>query len=390
MKRSIGMWAVGALAVAVWATPSWGQMAKRVTVVGQAAGTGPRAEDEALKAAQRKAVEMTCGLFINAQSQTENYELVQDRILSQAGGYVNEWTENRRWVEDDVTFIEIQATVSVAKFERDWAAFAHLKEDEGNPRMVMVIIEDNDVDDLKPPVLHGVCQSLFENFFLGKDVQLMDQGISDNVRQRDLDQAALDNNITKLAAVAAEFKADVLIYGRAEAKRGGTMELGGQLLYRWDVSLNIRAVQADSAAILMSNSYRPKTPYTTTSAAAGDDAFRKLSDEVAAKVLEDIGRAWHKRASVRRILTVKFNDVSRRQAKAICNALAEHRGVVNGPDGAKLRNLNHGVADVEIDWKFDLNLLADTLEEMQIDGMTFEITEQTGNRLDVQVAHQGE
>ncbi|MCP4250675.1 MAG: hypothetical protein GY778_26840 [bacterium] len=390
MKRSIRLWAVGALAVVVWAAPSWGQMAKRVTSVGQAAGTGPRAEDEAIKAAQRKAVEMACGVFINAQSQTENYELVQDRILSAAGGYVNEWTETRRWVENEITHIEIQATVSVAKFERDWAAFAHLKEDEGNPRMVIIIVEDNDVDDLKPPVLHGVCQSLFENFFLEKDVQLMDQGVSDEVRQRDLNQAALDNDVTKLAAIAAEFKAEVLIYGRAEAKRGGTMELGGQLLYRWDVSLNIRAIQADSAAILMSNSYRPGKPYSTTSAAAGDDAFRKLSNDVSGKVLKDIGRAWHKRASVRRILSVKFNDVSRRQAKAICEVLAEHRGVVNGADGAKLRNLNHGVADVEIDWKFDLNLLADTLEEMQIDGMTFEITEQTGNRLDVQVAHEGE
>jgi hypothetical protein len=368
--------------------PSWGQMPKRVKVVGRAAGTDVRAGDEAVQAALRAAVEQACGLFLNAQSQTEGYALIKDRILSQAGGYVNEYTELRRWTEGDLTMVEIEATVSVVDFERDWAAFAHLKEDEGNPRMMIVIIEDNDVDDLKPPVLNGICQSRIEHFFLDKDVQLMDKGVSEDVRERDVSQAALDSDVAKLAAVAAEFKAEVLVFGRAEAKRGGTMVLGGQTLYRWDVTLNLRAVQADSAAILMSNTYRPETPYRTTSAAAGDDAFRTLADDVAAQMLKDVAQAWHKRGSARRILSVKFSEVSRKHAKTICNALAAHRGVVGGNEGAKLRNLNHGVADVEVDWKFDLNLLADTIEELAVEGMAFEITEQSGNRLDVKVIHE--
>ncbi|MHC4067839.1 MAG: hypothetical protein ACYSUI_25500, partial [Planctomycetota bacterium] len=220
-----------ALAVAIVLTATAqlsGQSPKRVKAVGQAAGTG-----------------------------TEDFALVKDRILSQAGGYVREWEEVRRWVDGGVTNVEIEAIVLVADFERDWAAFAHLKEDEGNPRMMVVIIEDNDVDDLKPPVLHGVCQSRIEHFFLDKDVQLMDKTVSEQVRERDVSQAALDNDVTKLAAIAAEFKAEVLVFGRAEAKRGGTVALGGHTLYGWDVTLNIRAVQADSAAILMSNTYRP-------------------------------------------------------------------------------------------------------------------------------------
>ena len=138
----------------------------------------------------------------------------------------------------------------------------------------------------------------------------------------------------------------------------------------------------------MSNTYRPKKAYTTTSAAAGDDAFRTLADDVAAQVLKDIAKAWHKRGSARRILSVKFSQVSRAQAKAVIAALAQHRGVVGGDEGAKLRNLNHGVADVEVDWKFDLNLLADTIEQLDIEGMSFEIMEQTGNRLDVEVIYE--
>ncbi|MCK4657968.1 MAG: hypothetical protein KAV82_00460 [Phycisphaerae bacterium] len=361
------------------------QMKRRVTAIGKAAGAGIKASDEAKMDAKRNAVEQACGLYINAMSQTENFQLVKDRILGQAAGYISEYKVNREWADEGISYCEITAVVSTADFERDWQKFAHLKEDEKNPRMMVVLVEDNDVDDLKEPVVNGICQSKLENFFLSKDVQLVDKSVSEDVRVRDVSLAALNNDVVKLAAVAAAFKAEVLVFGRAEAKCGSPISLGGRTLYRWDVTLNVRAVQADSAAILMSNTYRPKKPYMTTSAAAGDDAFDKLAQDTAEQVLKDIGRAWHKRATSRRILETRFSPVSRKQAKAIMAALAEHRGVVRGREGLKIRNLSQGVADIEVDWKFDLNLLADTIEELKVEGMGFEVTEQTGNRIDVKV-----
>ena len=370
--------------------PALGQGPRRVRAVGHAAGTGPRAGDEALRAAQRQAVEMACGLFINAQSETEDFALVKDRILGQAAGFIEEYRELRRWVEADLSHVEIEAVVRVADFEREWLAFAHAKEDEGNPRMMVIVFEDNDVDDLKPPLTNGICQSGLENFFLSKDVQLVDRDVIEQVRQRDLTLADLDNDIPGLAAAAAEFKTEVLVVGRAEAKRGGSVRLGGRTVYRWDITLNVRAVQADSGAILMSKPYRPQKRYTTTTGAVGDDAFATLIDEVAADVLRDIGKAWHKRATARRILQVKFTDLpSRKQAKAVCQALADHRGVVGGREGATLKNFTHGVAGVEVDWKFDIDLLADTIEELKVEGMVFEVVEQTSNRLSVKVIQRG-
>lgn len=365
--------------------PALAQLDRRVTVTGKAAGTDVKASDEAKMDAKRNAVEQAAGLFISAMTETENFQTVKDRILGQAGGYIKEYTVNKEWTENDITYCEITAVVSVVKFERDWEEFAHAKEDEGNPRMVVIIIEDNDVDDLKPPVYNGVCQSKIENFFLSKDIQLMDKGVSEDVRERDVVLAALNNDVTKLAAVAAEFKAEILVYGRAEAKRGSPVSIGGRSAYRWDITLNVRAVQADSAAILSSNTYSPKKPYMTTSAGAGNDAFARLADDVGAQMLMDVLRAWKSRSGNRRILQTSFSPVSRKQTKAIIAALVQHRGVVRGKEGAKLRNLTQGVANIEIDWKFDLNLLADTIEDLEVEGMGFEITEQTGNRIEVKV-----
>lgn len=390
MKLGMQIKRIVVLLVLVPVIPALGQGPQQVTVVGQAEGSGTRAYDEAVKAAQRQAVEQACGLFINAQSQVENFALIQDRILSQALGYLREWDEVRRWTEGGITHVEIRAIVEVAKFERDWAAFAHLKEDEGNPRMMVIIFEDNDVDDLRAPVANGVTQSGLENFFINKDVQLVDHRVIEQVRQRELTLADLDNSVAELAAAAAQHRAEVLILGRAEARRGGSINIGGHTAYRWDITLNIRAVQADSAAIVMSQTYTPKKRYTTTSAAAGDDAFRIMIDDVAADVLRDIGKAWHKRSGARRILQLRFTDVSSRKlAKSICRALAEHRGVVNGKEGAKLREYTHGVANVEVDWKFDLDLLADTIEELTVEGLVFEVTEQTATRLSIKAIQGG-
>ncbi len=381
------------LAVAVLAagSPAAAQAPKRVNAVGQAAGTGPRAQDEALQAAQRQAVEMACGLFIDAQSQTEDFALVKDRILGQAAGFINEYRELRRWVEGDVSFVEIEAVVSVADFEREWQTFLHAKEEEGNPRIMVIVFEDNDVDDVNPPVANGICQSGLESFFLSKDVQLVDRDVLEDVRQRDLTLADLDNDIAGLAAAAAEFKTEVLVLGRAEARRGGAVDVGGRTVYRWDITLTVRAVQADSGAILMSQAYRPAQPVQSVSAAVGDDAFINLIHDVAADVLRDIGRAWHKRAAARRILQVKVSDLpSRQAAKALCEALADHRGVVGGREGATLKNFTHGVANVEVDWKFDLDLLADTIEGLELEGLVFEVVEQTSNRISVKAIPQGE
>lgn len=354
-----------------------------VTAVGRAAGEDLKAKDEAKADAKRNAVEQACGALINAQSDVEDFQLKKDRILSTAAGYITSYEVSREWVESGISHCEIRATVSVGKFEADWAAmFKHLKEDVENPRCIVVIIEDNDVDDHHPPKVNGICQSRMEHYFLKHDVQLMDKGVTEDVQARDVELAALNENINTLAARAAGFHADLLVYGKAEAKRGSPVEIGGRTVNRWDITLNVRAVQADSAQILMSNSYRPKSPYKSTSAACGDDAFTQLIDDVADQVLRDIADAWKKGLTSHQIFRVQFEGVSRKDFRdGIMPALTAVRGVAQGDEGVKLREAVNDVVTAEVYWQFDLNALADTIEDLEVEGMEFEVVEQSANRI---------
>lgn len=381
MKRRLLSVMVSMLAAA----PALADQTQEVTVTGKGAGTDVKAADEAKMDAEREAVKRACGSFINSQTQVENYQAVYDHVMSQAVGYIASSEVLKEWNDGEISYCKLRAVVSTTKFEQAWAAFEHTMRREDYPRCVIVVVEDDDLDDDIPGKTNGIIQSTLEDFFLGKNVRLMDKGQSDNIRQRDLDLAAVNDDVNKLASAAAAFNADVVILGRAGARHGGSVTIAGHQTYRWDVSLNIRAIQTDSARLMLSKVFRPEKRYTTTAIRGGSGALEAIAQEAAPSVLSELGEAWRKRQVMTRVLHVQFSPCSRKQLKEICNALGEVRGVQGGAEGARIREFVNEVGDVEIDWSYDMDQLATTIEEMKVEDMTFEITEQTATRIKVQV-----
>lgn len=346
-----------------------------ITIEGQAAGMNSSALEEAKQDALRKAVEQACGTFINAQTRTKDYAAVYDKVMSQAAGYVVSFDIVEKRFENNVTICKVAAKVSTKSFSLDWARFAHTLEAEGNPRCVVVVVEDNDVEDTNPPKVDAVAQSVLENFFMSKGVQLMDHSASKNVKDRDIELAALNNDINKLAAMAASLKADVVIAGRAEARRAGSSELAGRTIYKWSATLSVRAYHTDSAQLLMSNSYSA-TAASVNQNAGGDEALKKCAEDNAGAVLRDIGESWRKRQNVRRSLQITLEKCSRDDYKAFEEA-ARH---IDGIQSVRLRELVNNVCQVEIDWAFDLERLVTRIESLRIGNTTYAVTEQTHDR----------
>ncbi len=350
---------------------------QRVTVVGKATGTGLKSEDAAVQQAQRKAVEQVCGTFINSQTQTENYQTVYDKVFAEAAGFARVVRVLETEKADDMTYVKAEIEVFPANFRRRWLRFQHVKESEDNPRCVMIVVEDDDTTDRKPPRTNGVVQSELEGFFIDKDVQLMDKGVSDAVRHRDLELAAVNDDVNKLAATGAAFKAEVVVLGRAEATPAGSSTIGGIRLYKWRAVITIRAIQTDSAKILMSRQYEV-TKSTTGATGGGVLALREVAKKNEAKILLDIGKAWRKRATVRRIIRMMLRPMS--YADALL--LAEQIKKLDGTAGAKLREVVQDTAEIEVDWKYKIDDLAARVIEIELEnGGKIEITERTANRL---------
>ncbi len=347
-----------------------------ITVEGRSPGTDLNAQEQAKQDALRKAVEQACGTFISSQTKTKNYEAVYDKAMSFAAGYVTSFEVLERRTEEGISICKVRAKISTVDFEKEWARLLHTIEAEGNPRCVVVVVEDNDADDMNPPKTNGVAQGIIENFFLNKNVQLMDKGAAEASRGRDIALAALNDDVKKLAAMAASFKADVVIKGNAEARRAGSSRIGGRTVYKWTATINVRAYHTDSAQMLMSNTYSVKKT-TVNEDAGGDDAIRKCAEEHVGKMLRDVGEAWRKRQNIRRVCQVTIENCARKDYKAFEKALREVHGVQN----VKMKELVNDVCQIEVDWSFDLERLVSQIEKMKVAGTTYEVTEQTHDRV---------
>lgn len=380
-RRTCTRIAASALALAAFVTTAGpaGASPKDVATVeieGSAAGTNANAMEEARMDALRKAVSRVCGEFISSQTKVKNYEAVYDKTMALTVGYVTESDVLGRRVVDGVSYCKVRATVSKARFEKEWARLLHTIEAEDNPRCVVVVIEDSNLDDNVPPKANGVVQSVLENFFLEKGLQIMDQGASDKVRERDIALAAINDDINKLAAVAASFKADVVIRGVAEARLAGSSEMGGRTVHRWTATITIRAYHTDSAQMLMSNRYSASKA-TVHGNAGGDEVLRECADKNAGRILEDIGGAWRKRQNVRRTVQVTLHNCGRKDFKAFQAAATQIKGVQK----VRLKELVNNVCQIEIDWAYDVERLVTRIEELKVEGTAYEITEQTHDRV---------
>lgn len=343
----------------------------QITIEGKAAGTTDNAMEQAKLDALRRAVEQTCGTFINAQTRTANYSVVYDKVMSEPVGYVEQFDVIEQRTADGMSFCKIKAVVSKASFEQEWTRLAHTLQAEDNPRCMVIISERNDSEGKVTPRFNGITQSVVENFFLERGIQLIDKAGIDETRERDIAVAVLKDDFKKLAAVAASLRAEVMIFGNAEARRAGAGEVAGTRLYKWTATINIRAYNADTAQLLMSNSYT--STYSSVNYEAGDEALRRCAEQHAPSFLRDIGEAWRKRQNVRRVVQIVIEDCNRADYKVLETALRE----VTGVQAVRLRELISGTCHLDVEWAYDTEALVSRIEELKLDGLSFLVTEQT-------------
>ena len=355
---------------------------KWVTVEGVAAGTDGKARDQAVAQALRKAVEQACGVFLTAQSKTDNYQTVYDKIFANTVGYVREHKVLTVAHDGQKTTARVRARVSTQKFAADWAAIAHTVEQENNPRVIIAIAEAVHQGTGGPNFTvkdGGTVQSKMEDFFLDKGIRLMDRKTAADVTKRDVLLAAIKDDDKEVAALGARFKADVVITGRATAKFGKQINIAGQRLYQYTAKLNVRVIRTDSAGLLVSKTYGPETSNTLQRAGGDDKALAKLAAKSAPKLLAAVVEAWRKQVNVQRNIQIVVAGMDFKKWKVFRDEVKKLRGV----NALRLRDITEAIATIDVEYRFKTTLLADKLTELT--GTKLEVAEITANRLKLKI-----
>lgn len=250
-RRCLGVLLAGAVA-AGWAS---GQEAlpetATVTVIGRSGLQGDIARDEAIRDALRNAVEQAAGVFINAQSQTENFRLVKDVILSRARGFVTEYTILREGrTGEGVYEVEVKAVVKTKPVADSWLEMRALLVEKGMPRAMVSISETVDGRHTD----RNTTQTRVENLLLAYGIPLVNQELVKENDRRDLEAARLADDLNKVAAISGRYKADLAILGKSRATLTFSRPIYNILTHMYSGDVELRGIRTANARLLFSDS----------------------------------------------------------------------------------------------------------------------------------------
>ncbi|NQU75812.1 MAG: hypothetical protein HQ546_05810 [Planctomycetes bacterium] len=246
-------------------------------------------KDEARRDALRKAVEQAAGTFIYSQSQTRDFVLVKDTVLTRSAGFI-ERTEpvSERQVEDGTWEVKIKAVVSVKGIEDYWGTVTTMLSELGRPK-IMVIIREKIGPEL---VQESTVQSRIENILLKSGFLLVNKEQLKAIDKKDMGAALADNNPAKVQAVAKRFGAQIFISGSADAAMGPRKEVRGIPVFACEAQANIKCYRSDTAQLLSSIPGEPTRGTARVWRSAAQKALDLQAEQLSPKVRDDILRFW--------------------------------------------------------------------------------------------------
>ncbi len=294
------------------------------------------AKKRALADAEKNAVEMTVGVYVNAATRVEKAIMVDQQILAKTNGYIKKYKILSEGREGDLYKIRIEALVKIEEVNKDLADLG-LK---APPQVattslkIAVVIQDridgnNDND------------GVGENALADKLINLQYKIVSTEELARatkSMQANDLANDTVQQQKVGGLLKADVLIAGYDTAAFNTDQGLGGMVSYRANIAFKV--IKIKQAALIYSNSFSSGGVGTTKDSAAKESL--KRAAQVAA---EDLVRVLDERLRSFNFITVTVKNVADlNQLNSVIKGL---QGMVEVKD-AQADSFAEGTASIKV------------------------------------------
>ena len=266
--------AIAVIAILMMATPCARSEEKVVEIM----GTSPFSREDAVRQAQRSAVEEAVGVFIHSESEVENFELKKDKIISRTQGYITRLTVLGARKNGDLHEVTIQATVSLDKIKDDLVAMKILLESMERPTLMVLVEEDR--QDMGPVGMSAAATKM--TALLGdKGFDVVDEAQSERARQLDQGRQALAGNTAAATMLGLNAGAQYVIVGRAVAHDAGEA-YPGTGMKSIHASLQLMVVQTQTGLVLgsvVTNGVSAHVSPLTGADRALEQCARKAVDE---------------------------------------------------------------------------------------------------------------
>lgn len=210
-------------------------------------GNRAQAREAARRELTRDALDRAIGSFVQSVTKIENYQTVSDKVFSQSKGLVKKIDVTREYIDDN-GLMHIIAKCGVVENALDGVLGPAVIDALGNPR-VMILLEN------------ATAQSSVQKIFEKAGYMIINPTQANILREIDIEAARSGNDPEKLREVARNFRADVLITGRAGATTVNQQRINGIMFYAVASSVRLEAVLSDTAQTIGSDefSWRPRS-----------------------------------------------------------------------------------------------------------------------------------
>lgn len=209
-------------------------------------GVSSVSREDAIRQAQRSAVEEAVGVFIQSQTEIENFELKKDKIFSKTQGYIKRFTVLKESKEGNLFKLKVSATVSLDKIKNDLIAMKILLESMERPKLMVLIEEDyKSMDNLGM----GIASTEMSSLLGAKGFELVDKSQVDAVMNNNQGRQALAGNADAAKALGLKFGAQYVIVGKAVAQDAGEAYPGSGIK-SIQASLQLKVIQTQTGLVL--------------------------------------------------------------------------------------------------------------------------------------------
>lgn len=381
MSKSAGTWAWFIFGVAVLVggmlpVAAWAQQAAPAAAPAAPAAAAPAAgekdvvvvevegegldKDGALKAALRAALEQGGKQEIFSDTRVENYQLMHDTIISRAEGVVTDFKvlDGPKQIVGGTWKVKIRAAVSKKAMVDSWGAIQNVLNQIGRPKIMVWIVEriDGQVEE------QSILETKIEERMLKSGFDLVDKNQMRSIMEKEKADAAAEDNVTKLAAIAKDFEADIFIAGTANANQAGIEDLYGAPAAFYNCDAQVKVYWTDTAKLLASvplpqtrGGARGRKEYSPQ---AGKQALDFAGARVVEEIYQQVMKQWSTAISAGGELILQVEGTNFKAANDLKKAIQEIEGVehVN-------MKFSKGNAEYRINAKMGAQELAEKLSE---------------------------
>lgn len=377
-----------------------------VEATGEAAivnGDKAMAKERAVQSALRNAVEQALGTVVVSDTETKDFQLMKDQILTSSTGYVSGYDVLEAKEDAGTMVVKVRAKVGKEQLAADAAAKGLTLRRMKMPRMAILIAEQH-IGQTAPNAWWGpqgggqqqsqvvsIDQRLVENTLIGEwskvGFTFVDmQALAGKLKASNV--ASLNPSADQAREIGNLSDAEVIIVGTAVATKQGDLgklledKGGGVQMTSCKGSISARVFNADNGEILATGEAGKTALHIDVSVCnrkALIDAARVFAADLQAKLLEKWNASLAGGSRVR--MSVRGLD-SFRALSEFKSALATD---VRGVQGVDQKGFKDGVADLDLRLQGGTESFAGDLEAKPLRRFKLRVVSLTANTIDVEI-----